>query len=185
MKRKTNMALWIKRYGSLAKYFIAFTRSHQGALPWTRAISNINSRCNYVGDKKFKYYGGKGIKNLLTKEDLRASFLRDKAWKLRQPSVDRIRFDGHYEPSNIRWIEFDENRRRKASGARMARVLIPPGRLYGPPEQKVCVENGVVFYSRRRKEKFCSSRCRWRARARRYYHTSHPGAKFYARGALA
>lgn len=75
-------------------------------------IGNINNRCNNPRDKKYKYYGGKGIRNFLTIRDVVFLWDRDEASKLNKPSIDRIDSDGNYDLSNCRFIEWEENNRR-------------------------------------------------------------------------
>lgn len=77
---------------------------------------NITRRCNNPNDTHFKYYGGKGVKCLLSKKQF-LDFLNSSnvcelcRWDFgnnRQnadgKTVDRINVDGHYEISNIRLI---------------------------------------------------------------------------------
>lgn len=71
--------------------------------------SNIWGRCNYPGTSKYEYYGGKGIKCLLTIEDLIYLWKRDKADEMKSPSIDRLDSNGHYSIENCRFIEFKEN----------------------------------------------------------------------------
>jgi hypothetical protein len=73
---------------------------------------NIHTRCYSLKDKKFKYYGGKGILVKIKKSELAYLWKRDKANKMIQPSIDRIDSDGHYELKNCRFIEMKENRKK-------------------------------------------------------------------------
>jgi len=92
-----------------AKQRDAFKRNSKLSKLWY----NMKSRCGNPKDKKYKYYGGRGIKVKMTKEELLLLWERDKAYEMKQPSIDRIDPDGHYELSNCRFIEMDENRRRR------------------------------------------------------------------------
>lgn len=38
--------------------------------PWKKFYNKVNQRCNNPRCDKFKYYGGKGIKALLTEEEI-------------------------------------------------------------------------------------------------------------------
>lgn len=75
-------------------------------------FSSINSRCNNPKQPGFPYYGGRGIKNLLTKEQIKFIWERDNASLMEKPSIDRVDSDGNYELSNCRFIELSENVRR-------------------------------------------------------------------------
>jgi len=77
-----------------------------------RILASIKTRCYNPRCKGFYLYGGRGIKNNLTFEDLRFLWNRDKADQLVRPSIDRIDNDGDYQLSNCRFIEFRENTAR-------------------------------------------------------------------------
>lgn len=77
--------------------------------PWTRKLYHIKRRCNYPDT----YYFKKGIKCLLTSEEIKKLWFRDKAWLLEQPSVDRIDPQQNYIFSNCRFIEMKENREKR------------------------------------------------------------------------
>lgn len=80
-----------------------------------KSFGNIWNRCNYSGTNKYEYYGGKGVKCLLSLEDLVYLWKRDKADSMEIPSVDRIDHNGHYTIENCRFMEFSENRKRRAT----------------------------------------------------------------------
>lgn len=75
-------------------------------------LFNINSRCNNKKDRKFEYYGGKGIKNFLTKKDIVYLWIRDRGFLLKQPSIDRKNSNKNYTRKNCRFIELENNRSR-------------------------------------------------------------------------
>lgn len=66
----------------------------------------ITQRCNNINNK---IYGGKGIKNLLTKEECYFLWERDNAKNMKRPSIDRIDNDGDYILNNCRFIELGKN----------------------------------------------------------------------------
>jgi len=76
---------------------------------WLRSFHSLRNRCKNVKHNKYKYYGGKGIKALITKEEIKKLWCRDKAYLLKQPSIDRINNIEHYTYSNCRFIEMNEN----------------------------------------------------------------------------
>ena len=77
--------------------------------PWKYTLINIKARCNNVNHIYFKYYGGRGIKCLITEEELKKLWIRDKAWLLKQPSIDRIDNNGNYTYTNCQYIERIKN----------------------------------------------------------------------------
>lgn len=67
-------------------------------------------RCNNPKDKRYKNYGGRGIKVC---EEWSKSFTSFRDWALANGykeglSIDRIDVNGNYEPSNCRWITMAE-----------------------------------------------------------------------------
>jgi len=77
--------------------------------PWLNCLVHISQRTSNSKSSDFKNYGGRGIKNYLTKEDVKFLWFRDKAYEMKKPSIDRIDNDGNYELSNCQFIEFIEN----------------------------------------------------------------------------
>jgi hypothetical protein len=67
------------------------------------------NRCINSKHKRFKDYGGRGIKFLMTKEDFKFLWNRDKAQMMKKPSIDRINNNGHYKLDNCRFIELKTN----------------------------------------------------------------------------
>ena len=82
----------------------------RGNLRLRKCWDNMKSRCGNPKDKKYKYYGGKGIKIKMTRIDLSFLWERDGANKMKQPSIDRMDSMGDYELKNCRFIEMQENR---------------------------------------------------------------------------
>lgn len=78
--------------------------------PWVSTFVNIKRRCTDINFKSYKNYGGRGIKCLITTEELKELWFRDKAYNLKEPSIDRIDNDGHYEYGNCRYIEKKYNK---------------------------------------------------------------------------
>lgn len=79
-----------------------------------KILSNIKGRCEYPLTSKYQYYGGRGIKNVLTLEDLVFLWERDSAEKMGQPSIDRKDTNADYTVENCQFIEMDANRRKRS-----------------------------------------------------------------------
>lgn len=73
--------------------------------PWMQSYRAIKHRCNNSNASDYKYYGGRGIKCLITRDEIKKLWFRDKACELKKPSIDRIDNDGHYTYTNCRFIE--------------------------------------------------------------------------------
>lgn len=72
-------------------------------------LRSINQRCNDKSQISYPWYGGKGIKNYLTEEDIEYMWNRDNAKDMDKPSIDRIDSDKNYEFDNCRFIELYDN----------------------------------------------------------------------------
>lgn len=77
--------------------------------PWLSHLTDANTRCNNPKFIRYYRYGGRGIKCLLTKDEIRELYIRDKAHLLKTPSLDRIDNDGNYTFDNCRFIEKIKN----------------------------------------------------------------------------
>jgi len=84
------------------KYFYKLHPEH-------KLFNQIKQRCENSNFKEYKYYGAKGIKLLLTKEEIRWLMERDNYWTMKKPSIDRLNSNGHYELSNCRFVEISVN----------------------------------------------------------------------------
>ncbi len=71
--------------------------------------NGIKQRCNNPNTRNYKHYGGRGIKCLMTFEELKYLWNRDKAYNMDRPSIDRIDNDGNYEVSNCEFMELRDN----------------------------------------------------------------------------
>jgi len=82
--------------------------------PWSKSYYRVGCRCNNPKSKFYHRYGGRGIKRLMSKEDFKTLWFRDKAFTMKHPSIDRIDNDGDYTLENCRYIELAENSRKGA-----------------------------------------------------------------------
>lgn len=77
--------------------------------PWMKHLSYSRNRCINTKDPAHKSYIERGIKACLTSREIETLWKRDKAYKLKNPSLDRINNNGNYEFKNCRFIEMYEN----------------------------------------------------------------------------
>ena len=88
--------------------------------PWRKHLYAARYRCNNVRGTHYPCYGGKGIRVLLTEEQIHQVWLRDKAYRLKIPSLDRIESNKNYELNNVRFIEKKANIREGRSIVRIS-----------------------------------------------------------------
>lgn len=77
--------------------------------PWVRSHDALKQRCNYPKHSNYKYYGGKGIKAIITIKEMKQLWFRDKAYKMKRPSIDRKNKTGDYTFVNCQFIELGLN----------------------------------------------------------------------------
>jgi hypothetical protein len=82
-------------------------RRYKESHPWFRTYVGIGIRCS----KKDGPYFLKGIKKRITVAELKKIWFRDKAYNLKEPSIDRKNNEGNYTYINCRYIELKDNRR--------------------------------------------------------------------------
>jgi len=83
--------------------------------PWILYWESAKQRCENPKTIGYLRYGGRGIKILLTKEDVKFLWFRDKAWLLKKPSLHRKDNDGNYTIENCEFIEFKYNSKMTSS----------------------------------------------------------------------
>lgn len=82
--------------------------------PWKRTFNTIKQRCNNPTTKQYKNCGGRGIKCLITVEELKILWFRDKAFLLNKPSIDKEENNNkNYTFENCRYIEKSQNSARQ------------------------------------------------------------------------
>jgi hypothetical protein len=80
--------------------------------PYILHLKWLRDRCNNPKDKNYNRYGGRGIKALITLNELETLWKRDKAEQMKHPSVDRIDGEKDYTFENCRFMELRENARK-------------------------------------------------------------------------
>jgi len=80
-----------------------------------RAWAYAKTRCYNKNDHAYPRYGGRGISMCQEWKNDPAQFLRDMGTCPPNYRIDRIDFNGDYEPKNCRWIDPKESGRNKSS----------------------------------------------------------------------
>lgn len=83
------------------------------AKPWYPVWRNINTRCTNPNAINYKRYGGKGIRNYLSCNDVKFLWQKYHADDLSRPSIDRIDSTCHYTLNNSQFIELSENSKKR------------------------------------------------------------------------
>lgn len=84
-------------------------KSYYKCSPWKLTLLGINSRCNNKNHPEYKDYGGRGIKCLITVDELKKLWFKDKAYSMNKPSINRKDNDGNYCIENCEYIELKYN----------------------------------------------------------------------------
>ena len=87
---------------------------------WVMNLSNAQQRCNNPKYPCYKSYGGRGIKCLLTLDEIKYLWDRDNAELMEQPVCSRDNHDKNYTLENCHFIEKREHNRIH-SGRRLRR----------------------------------------------------------------
>lgn len=77
--------------------------------PWVISYRCAMARCRNKKLTGYKYYGGKGITFIMSRDDFKFLWFRDLAFLMNCPSIDRIDSNGNYELNNCRYIERNIN----------------------------------------------------------------------------
>ena len=109
---------------------------------WVMHYRWARGRCMHKSNTSYYLYGAKGIKMLMTQDEVHRIWTRDKAERMDRPSIDRINPDGHYELKNCRFLEFLDNCARKRKYVIKDELLGIGNRHYR-------------FYWRKRRDKIC------------------------------
>lgn len=72
--------------------------------PWYRTYKRITTRCC-----SHPFYKKMRVKNFLTPKDLEYLWFRDKAYLMKNPTIDRIKSKENYTVKNSRFLELSDN----------------------------------------------------------------------------
>jgi len=84
-------------------------KAHFERNPWMRSFYYARLRCTQKTHPSYKTYGAAGIKFLITREEIKALWIRDSACLMSRPSIDRKINTSDYSFENCRFIELSEN----------------------------------------------------------------------------
>lgn len=109
-KNKDKISQALKAYGSTHKADnVRRVQAYRQRNPWYWNYAGSKQRCENPNNPRYKYYGAKGIKFLLSKSDVAFMWIRDKAPEMKHPSIDRINPNGNYCLENCRFLERQHN----------------------------------------------------------------------------
>ena len=77
--------------------------------PWVKTYNNIKSRLYHKNLKRNLCYKRNNVKNYLTTQDLKHLWFRDKAYKMKRPSIHRFNNKKSYTIKNCIYIEFNQH----------------------------------------------------------------------------
>mgnify|MGYP000933222082 CR=1 FL=1 len=77
--------------------------------PWKKHLVTLKGRCVNKNNPFYYRYGGRGIKALISKEEIKELWFRDKAYLMEFPTIDRKDNNGHYTFQNCQFIENVKN----------------------------------------------------------------------------
>lgn len=102
-----------RRYCSRNCKTLATGQRRAAQKPWLMNLRASRERCLNESGPGWNRYGGRGIKCFLTREQTQKLWERDKAWRLKVPTLDRIDNDGNYTIKNCQFLERAENARKR------------------------------------------------------------------------
>ena len=90
-------------------YNANYRKTHPEKFIFGRRLDHIRERCNNASRPMYRYYGARGIKCLLTVQDLKFLWDRDKAANMVKPSIHRLDPDANYTLDNCVYIEWSKH----------------------------------------------------------------------------
>ena len=103
--RRNSLRYYYRHKLEIKKHRAEKARKYYATHPWAITLSGIRTRLKGSQKRYKKSYLDKGTKNYLSLNDLKNMFYRDKAYKMRKPSIHRKDNNGHYSIGNCIYIE--------------------------------------------------------------------------------
>lgn len=129
----------VRSCGCYKKEYLKATRSTHGHSHCRlyNVWASMKSRCYNKNEESYKNYGGRGIKICDEWLNDYSSFEKwaydngyDENAKTRECTIDRIDYDGNYEPSNCRWANWSKQQTNKRDTV----IINYNGKNYTVPE---------------------------------------------------
>ena len=98
-----------KYYQEHKEHCKEYNKKYKQNTPWLLSLQRAKQRCNNPNNNSYKYYGGKGIKCLLTTKEIKFLWDRDNASEMNQSSIHRKNSDGNYIIDNCEFLEHKEH----------------------------------------------------------------------------
>lgn len=117
-----------------------------------RAWVSMHQRCSNPSHSRYRDYGGRGISVCSRWSGAQGlqNFIEDMGVRPLNQSLDRIDFNGNYEPSNCRWATYSEQTKntrtyvpaipKKRDPKYGTRISNPMYRVWGSKYQSLCPE---------------------------------------------
>ena len=115
-----------------------------------KSWQKMRDRCHNTGSEHFERYGGRGIKVCERWNDF-ANFYADMGDRPAGMTLERVDYDGDYEPSNCKWAPWTEQA-RNTSRTRLSpekvleiRARYERGESQPKLAKAFCVSNGAIW----------------------------------------
>lgn len=112
MDRKQYHHQWYNKNRERLRGIKAWRQKHDLVYRLRSILRTIQQRCEDPRHASYKWYGGRGIQNFLTFDDVRFMWERDGAGKMAKPSIDREDRDDDYTFDNCCFRELKDNQQR-------------------------------------------------------------------------
>lgn len=95
-----------RNYQNNKQVILERKKNQHKEFPWQITWNAINQRCNNKNHIAYRYYGARGIKNLFKNwDEIKFLWFRDKAYLMKQPTIDRQDDNGNYCVDNCKFVE--------------------------------------------------------------------------------